>query len=225
MKKAILLASAVVATAVAGAVVLGGSAASAATAKTCTVNGINGHVAFGTTIYIGQNDKAFKVSGNTVTGTYKVTGDAGCTAPVTLAIWKSPSKNGQPINSQTLYSYKTVTVGPGTHTISSTIPDCYFQADLLQSTNPKAPDGTANYGWQNGDWVKDGSFRGYAMGGGKTCVDEATTPTTPTTPSNPTTPAKTLPVTGPASMLVPVASLSAVAAAAHNLYRRRLARR
>lgn len=223
MKKAMFMASAVVVAAIAGAVVLGGKSASAAQA--CTVTGINSHVAFGTDIYIGQNDKAFTVSGNTVTGTYKVTGDAGCTTPVTLAIWKAPSKNGAPINSQTLYSYTTVTVGPGTHTISASIPNCYFQADLLQSANPKAPDGTANYGWQNGDWVKNGPFRGYAMGGNQTCVDQPTTPTNPTNPATPATPAKTLPVTGPTSIVLPVASLSAAVAVAHNLYRRRLARR
>lgn len=226
MKKSLYIVPAVIALAVMGSVVFGGSSASAATtAKKCTVVGIN-NGPFGTEFYVGKNDTAFKLNGNTITGTFKVTGDAGCTTPVTLAIWKSPSKNGQPVNSQTLYSYTTITVGPGTHTISATIPNCYYQADLLASTNPKAPDGTANYGWQNGKLVKDGPYRGSAFGGSMNCP-VVTTPEQP----NPSVPTATNPqvkqlfVTGPSSLLLPVAAMSAVAAAAHNLIqRRRMAR-
>lgn len=226
MKKSLLIVPAVIAMAIAGAVVFGGNSADAATA--CNVTGIN-NGPFGTEFYVGKNDTAFKLNGNTITGTFKVTGTAGCTTPVTLAIWKSPSKNGQPVIQQTLYSYKTITVGPGTHTISATIPNCYYQADLLQSANPKAPDGTANYGWQNGDWVKNGPYRGAAYGGSMNCPVETTeTPSTPATPvaTTPVATTTTLPVTGPSMLLAPIAGLMVAAAVAHNLIqRRRLARR
>lgn len=224
MKKAMFIVSAVVATAVAGTVMLGGKAANAA--AQCEVKGINSNVPFGTAVYIGENDTAFTVSGNTITGKIKVTGSAGCSTPVTLAIWQTPNRNGQPINQQKLYSFTTNTYGLGNHTIRATIPDCYFQADILRSTNPKAPDGTANYGWQNGAFVTDGSFRGYAFGGNKVCVPEEETPGKTVKSTTPAATPTSLPVTGPESVILPVAGLSVAAGVAHNLYnRRRLARR
>lgn len=170
-----------------------------------------------------------KIEGNKVTASFTVTG-TNCTTPVTLAVWKAPSANGQPINKQVLYGFTTSTFGPGNHTISAAIPDCYFQADLLLGSNPKAPDGTANYAYQNGKILTNSPLRDYKYGGNKVC-EEPKTPEQPKTPETPVqggqggqvqavaTPVE-LPKTGAGAIAGTFAGVSVSAGAAHAIVRR-----
>jgi len=89
------------------------------------------------------------IKDNKLTATFNVTG-VNCKTPVTLAVWKTPSANGQPFLDQKLFTYTTKTYGPGTHSITAALPNCYWQVDLLVGDEPTAPDGTPMYAFQNG---------------------------------------------------------------------------
>ena len=120
--------------------------------------------------------KGFTVSGDTITTNVTLTGDTNCKKAITLAVWKAPSANGQPINDQVLFNHTTKTLGKGTHSISAKLPpnNCYYQADLLKGSSPTAPDGTANYGWQDGKIVspEKNPLLNFKFGGDKVCKEE-----------------------------------------------------
>lgn len=106
-----------------------------------------------------------------ITATFKITGK-NCKTDVTLATWKSPSPNGQPINDQKLYHHTTrKNLGPGTHKITANLPNCYWQSDLLVGNKATAPDGTANYAYQNGKILKVHPLRDFKFGGKKKCEE------------------------------------------------------
>ena len=174
--------------------------------------------------------KNMTVSNGKVTATFQVSG-TNCTTPVTLAVWKTPSKSGQPINDQEFFGHTTITVGPGTQTITASVPDCYFQADLLVGSDAKAADDTANYSFQNGKIVESG-LRDWLYGGDKKC-EKPKTPEPPVTPQQPQPPTggqggqvlaaqtpEALPVTGPAAVAGTFAGVSASAGLAHGVVRR-----
>lgn len=175
----------------------------------------------------GQNMVA---KGDQIFATFKVEGK-NCTTPVTLAVWESPSADGQPINEQELYDYTTKTFGPGTHSIATDLPNCFWQADLLVGDEPTAPDGTANYAYQNGEILKVHPLRDFKYGGEGVCEDpeepeNPEEPETPVTPENPTpqvkavqTPSK-LPSTGPAAIATTFFGVSGLAGLAHAIFRR-----
>lgn len=120
--------------------------------------------------------KGFTVSGDTISTTVTLTGDANCKRAITLATWKAPAADGQPIDQQVLFNHTTKIFGKGTHTISAKLPpnNCYYQADLLRSASPTAPDGTANYAWQDGKIVPadQNPILNFKFGGDKVCEDE-----------------------------------------------------
>jgi len=115
----------------------------------------------------GQN---MTINGNKLTANFTVTGE-NCKTPVTLAVWKTPSANGQPFLEQKLFAYTTKTFGPGKHSITATLPDCYWQVDLLTSDKPTAPDGTPMYAFQNGKILEVHPLRDFKFGGSKKCTE------------------------------------------------------
>jgi hypothetical protein len=119
---------------------------------------------------LGHWGESFNVNSNKITATFEVSGQ-NCTTPVTLAIWKAPSANGQPINEQKLFGHTTNTFGPGVHTLTTTVPNCFWQADLLKGDKATAPDGTANYAYQNGQILKVHPLRDFKYGGQGKCEE------------------------------------------------------
>lgn len=92
-----------------------------------------------------------------------VAGNSNCTKDVTASSWRAPyGKNSTlPITSQTLFSTKTWHLGPGVHTLTTTVPSCLYQLDLLYGTSPYAPDGWSplypneqKLGWTFGNFNK-----------------------------------------------------------------------
>jgi hypothetical protein len=167
--------------------------------------------------------KNMKENGDTLTATFVVEGQ-NCTTPVTLAIWESPSANGQPINDQKLFTHTTSTYGPGTWTISAKLPDCFYQADLLVGDKATAPDGTPNYAYQNGEILKVHPLRDFKYGGARKCED--TPPETPEDPKEEPKPqtkstVTTLTKTGPASIIGTFAGISASGTVAHAIVSRK----
>lgn len=150
-----------------------------------------------------QTDSRWTLSANGVaTGTFTVTGDDDCQQTVTLSAWEAPNAaKGQPYDQQKLVSHVTGTFGPGKHSLSIQVPDCFYQLDMIRGANAAGPTGTAEY-------VK-GSLIGSLHGGTKTC--EVTPPVTP----------PTLPNTGVGSNVV-VASLVATVLGTAFGYVRRL---
>lgn len=175
--------------------------------------------------------KGFTENGDTITAAFTLKGAADCEKVMTLAVWKAPSANGQPINDQVLFDHETITFKRGANTITAKLPgNCYYQADLLKSASPTAPDGTANYAYQNGQIVDPANnpLQNFKFGGSEKCEDtpEEETPVeeTPTeTPTQTTTAAAvtTVPDAGPASIVAGTAGLSTSLGLAYNLIRRR----
>lgn len=169
--------------------------------------------------------KNMKVEGNKVTATFTVTG-TNCTTPVTLAVWKTPSANGQPINDQVFFGHTTQTYGPGVHTISANIPDCYWQADLLVGDKPKAADGTANYAYQNGKILTVHPLRDFKFGGDKKCTEQPKTPEQPKGgageggPEEVAATVTEMPKTGAGAMAATFAGVTASAGIAHAIVNR-----
>lgn len=167
-----------------------------------------------------------------LTVTFDVTGPAGCTTPVTLAIWKT--KAGHPLEGQVLFGSVTDSFGPGTGSLVANLPeDCFYQADLLVGSKATAPDGTPSYAFRDGQFITDHPLRDFKFGGTKDCTKKPEEPKTPTTPVQPvqqpqqpgqgqvlaaTTPT-TLPETGVA-VAATFAGVSASAAGAHALVQR-----
>lgn len=140
-----------------------GSSASAATS--CNID-----------IVDGPANRGIKVNSNetVASATVIVTGDANCRKPVTLAVWKLPNKQGRPLTAQKFFGNTSKTYGPGRHTIRATLPDCYWQADLLGQLRPKSINGDANY-----QWPQD-KLANYRLGGSKSCDKPPKPPLEPT---------------------------------------------
>jgi hypothetical protein len=210
-------------------VALGTAPVSATTAttpsNTCNVNGAG----------IGQAGFSFSVVGTMITSTFEVTG-TNCTTPVTLAVWKSPADSvdtiDQSVSEQKLFAHTTNTFGPGMHSLSTQLPDCFYQADLLLGDKATAPDGTPNYAIKDGEILKVHPLRDFKFGGTKKCEVPKTPedPKTPETPNSPEQPkekgkgqgqvlaAQTpteLTGAGPEGMIATFAGVSASASAAH----------
>jgi len=166
--------------------------------------------------------KIFVVSGDKVKANFEVKGQ-DCHMVVTLAVWESPSANGLPISDQKLFGHVTEVFGPGKHALTTKIPNCYFQADLLEGSSPTAADGSANYDYQNGV-IFDGGLRDFMFGGSNVC----STPVVPSTPPQTTVPqttAKELPNTGiDLGSIIGLASATAIASsvAFHFVQKQRL---
>jgi hypothetical protein len=172
---------------------LGAMATSTNTSTTaCTVKIV------GTQNTSNQANSRFAVSGQTITGKFIVSGNEDCKVDVTLATWQAPDAGkGQPYSAQKLFKFATGKFGPGEHSLSTQLPECFFQADLVRGTNPTAADGSPVY--------ESGRMLGSLHGGTKACITPETPPTggegggslTPEVPATPAaTPTPTLPDTG-----------------------------
>lgn len=186
-------------------VVAGASAQAATTQSVCKVEPAK----------LNAWSKSFQISGNQITASFKVTG-TNCTTPVTLAVWERPTAEG--LNDQKLNNYTTQSFGPGVHTLSATLPNCMYQADIVEGANPTAADGTANYQFQNGKFV-DGGLRDFIKGGAGVC-EEPEQPTVVKPAAKPAAP-KALPNTGPGAIYAGALSFAAVAGVAHNIIQRK----
>ena len=78
-----------------------------------------------------QIGKMIAINGNTATSRFSLKGAANCKYYMSLFSFEAPSANGQPFREQTLYAQQTKFVGPGNHTLTVEIPECYFQVDMV----------------------------------------------------------------------------------------------
>ncbi len=192
-------------------------------------------------------EKSFTKSTSNVAATFTLRGDANCKKAMTIAVWNSPTGDGTTVNEQKLYSSKTGVFGKGEHTISTKLNgECFYQADLLKGNKATAPDGTANYAFQNGVVLKDHQLQDFTFGGKKKCEEKppvtpeppvvVTPPETPVTPT-PVTPVATAPVeqksapvealpsTGAGSIIAGTMGLSSTAGFAYNYVQSRRKKR
>ena len=75
--------------------------------------------------------KSFTVSGASVTAKFTLSGSKDCKFDMSLFTFEAPAANAMPVKDQTLYNYKTGTFGPGTHTLTAQMPQCYHQLDIV----------------------------------------------------------------------------------------------
>jgi hypothetical protein len=152
--------------------------ASAATG--CDAHGIGNN-----TLTHSTNNSAYTIKGNQTTVTFDVVGK-DCKLPITIVVWKAPNgTTGQPYSEQTLFYHKSATFSTGRHSMTATLPDCYFQVDTVTGTKLTGSTGQAyNY---------DTRQVAFMHGGTKSCTAKAVAPTTtmPTT-QLPTAPPPTL---------------------------------
>jgi hypothetical protein len=122
----------------------------------------------------GGNDHRYTINNDgTVTARFTVTGE-NCKATATLVTWTAPNgTDGKPYSAQKMFSHTSGTFKPGVHSITTKLPTCYFQVDLITGTNWSSfPAGTFN-----------GNLRSSLHGGTQSCAvtPPVTPPVTPTT--------------------------------------------
>lgn len=145
--------------------------------------------------------------------TVVVSGDPTCTEVVTIVSWEAPNANFNiaNLNAQKVHSFSTQTLGVGTHVVKTSMADCFYQIDVLNSAHPKAADGTAQYRFEDG-------LMGWAQGGNKSCTAPVPTPKpipTPTPTPTPVAPATVLPNTGPGNLVGLISAVTIGGATLH----------
>jgi hypothetical protein len=97
-------------------------------ASTCTVKGLG-------TPGAGDSSHRYTVnSDGTVTARFKVKGDH-CKVTLTLVSWTAPNgTDGKPYSAQKHYSHTIGTFKPGDHSMTTKLPNCFYQVDLIQGT-------------------------------------------------------------------------------------------
>ena len=150
-------------------------------------------VAAGTKNTVGTSSAdRFSLNGSSVTSKFIVAGDANCRVDVSLATWTAPDGlKGQPYSAQKLYGSATGTFAPGTHSLSTKTPDCYYQFDLIRGKSATASNGSPVY--------EVGRMMGSAHGGTKVCATATPSPTPTPVPTH--TPAPTPTPAGSGSAL------------------------
>ena len=134
----------------------------------------------------------FSLNDSSVTAKFVVAGDANCRVDVSLATWTAPDGlKGQPYSAQKLYGSANGTFAPGTHSLSTEAPDCYYQFDLIRGKSATASDGSPVY--------EAGRMMGSAHGGTNVCI--TTSPSPIPTPVLTHTPAPTPTPAGSGSAL------------------------
>lgn len=87
-----------------------------------------------------------------LTASVTFTVKAGQNVQLTLVSYKAPTPQWDPdlVEQQVLFDYKTETFGPGTHTLTVKVPDCYFQVDFVRGEHryPLTPEN--DYRVENG---------------------------------------------------------------------------
>ncbi len=139
----------------------------------------------GTTNTAGSSAKdRFSIAGSTITGKFIVSGNANCKLNVTITAWTAPNgTDGKPYNLQKVYSHNTGTYGVGTHTISTKLPNCFYQVDLIRGSNPTAADGSPVYA--------AGVLMGSLHAGTQVCTTPTPSPSPSHSPSPTPTPSRT----------------------------------
>lgn len=151
---------------------------------------------------VGTNDAATATSrftlnnDGTVSARFQISG-FDCHEAVTLVTWNAPNAtDGIPYSSQTLFAKTTGTFGVGEHTITTKLPNCYYQADLVTGSDVSMYPATS--------FSSQGRLRGNLHGGTQPCTTTTPPVTPPTTPTPVTESASvtSLPNTGPGAVLI-----------------------
>ncbi len=131
-----------------------------------------------------DSNSRFVVKDNMASTTFTISGKDCVSQEMSLASWTAPNgTDGKPFDTQKLFKSTTGTFKPGTYTMTTELPNCYYQLDLVTG-KATADDGSALYGTVNG--VR--RVRAYLHGGTQSC--------TPVTPVSSVIPVETLPNTG-----------------------------
>jgi hypothetical protein len=131
-------------------------------------------------------------SDGTVSAKFQVSG-FNCHEVVTLVTWNAPNAtDGIPYSSQTLFAKATGTYGVGEHTITTKLPNCFYQADLVTGSDVSMYPTTS--------FSSQGRLRGNLHGGTQPCTTTITPP--PSTTPVVETAATSLPNTGPGAVLI-----------------------
>jgi len=149
----------------------------------------------------------FSIKNSNVTATFTVTGNS-CKVDVTLAAWQAPNGDkGMPYDQQKLYSHATGTFKPGTHTLTTKLPNCYYQVDLVTGSKPTDAYGGPRYATEN-------RLRRSLHGGTQSCTPVTPPVTPPTTPTPTPTiqPTATLAKTGASANAIVAIVLTTVVA-------------
>ncbi len=89
----------------------------------------------GTTNTAGSTDSRFIVDGTSVSTIVEVKGDEACKQTVTFAVWQAPDAvKGLPYDQQKLLAHKTESLSVGKHVLSLTLPNCFYQVDLVHGS-------------------------------------------------------------------------------------------
>jgi hypothetical protein len=173
---------------------LGGSLAHPSLTNAIVSGGETGGVScdvkrVGTNDVGGENSRFILNADGTVTARFEVTG-TDCHQAVTLDTWQAPNgTDGKPYAAQKLFSRTTGVYQTGFHTISTKMPSCFYQVDLLVG---KATVTTVPY-------TSATPLRGNLHGGTQSCDTPVATPTP--TPQVETA-SSTLPNTGPGAIIL-----------------------
>jgi len=154
--------------------------------------------AVGTKNTAGNSDSRFTLNSahTTATASFTISGD-NCNEAVTIASWQAPNgEKGRPYSEQKLFSHTTGTFNSGTHSLTVTLPDCYYQVDLVRGSSATDANGGPEY--------NTSTILGSLHGGTQTC-----TPTTP--PTTPPTTSQPLPDTGAGTNIFVLSAIAAIA--------------
>lgn len=158
--KYIVMSSAVLVLTVIAVVGMGGKA-EAAKAPLCVLDPLSWN----------QYHKSFDIKGDKVTAKFTLRGEANCRYDMTLATFETPAADAKPFKDQKLFSYKSGTFGRGTHTLTTTMPDCYYQVDILTGKPSEGKKGT-----RLNDFINRANFTnlgGYNLGNNVGVVHDA----------------------------------------------------
>lgn len=109
---------------VAGVVGIGAAKPVSAANKLCTLEALK----------LNEYKKSFTMSGSDVTAKFTLKGDKDCKFDMTLFTFEAPTndtKNPDFFKKQKLFSHQSGSFGPGTHTLTTAMPQCYYQVDLV----------------------------------------------------------------------------------------------
>ncbi|MBP6041699.1 hypothetical protein KBF61_01415 [Candidatus Saccharibacteria bacterium] len=173
-----------------------GQEAQAAQTKICTLKPLT----------LDKYAKSFTVNGSKVTAKFTLSGDKDCRFDMSLFTFEATTANAMPVKDQTLYSHNTGTFGPGTHTLTASMPQCYHQLDLVTGKPLEAKKGdrandviNLNNNVNQGRIGSAGKYNAHVhdalIGGNKSCTKSPVVVTPPPVVVEPETPVVEEPVT------------------------------
>jgi LPXTG-motif cell wall-anchored protein len=135
-----------------------------------------------TPLNLSEYGKSFTKGTGKITAKFKLSGAANCKYDMTLATFKAKSgaaNNGQPLAEQTLFNAATGTFGPGEHSLTASVPDCFYQVDIVTGKALKNTVGTRYFDYVNtsnfvnqgrlADGTNTAHIHDAAFGGTKSC--------------------------------------------------------